>query len=312
MVNIHIHEFRSAGAPLDDAALTQFRKHWASYQKLVDNNYLSHREVGRLLHDTLTETFDAPFAFLDIACGDASLPKAACTGTPIRHYHGIDLAQPAIELAAANLTDVPYEVDLDHRDFVEALNDRPEPADMSWIGLSLHHLETAEKIRLMEAIRRATKRMLMIYEPARRNDEDRAAFLTRFLATAKARWAALTERGMERHRNSTSARMTFPRRSTAGSTSAGRRASRKPSWCSPTRPTGSGSSATSRDRRRLRRHRPLAAERLTDHLSVAVDGHLPERGVLARDARQRPCRIDGDAVQVDDHIPAPETRHGRA
>ena len=192
MVNVHIHEFRSAGAPLDDAALTQFRKHWAGYQKLVDNNYLAHREVGRLLHDTLTETFDAPFAFLDIACGDASLPKAACTGTPIRHYHGIDLAQPAIDLAAANLVNVPYAVDLDHRDFVEALNDRPEPADMAWIGLSLHHLETPEKIRLMEAIRRATKRMLMIYEPSRRNDEDRAAFLTRFLATAKARWAALT------------------------------------------------------------------------------------------------------------------------
>ena len=193
MVNIHIHEFRSAGAPLDDAALTQFRKHWTSYQKLVDNNYLSHREVGRLLHDTLTETFDAPFAFLDIACGDASLPKAACTGTPIRHYHGIDLAQPAIELAAANLTDVPYEVDLDHRDFVEALNDRPEPADVSWIGLSLHHLETAEKIRLMEAIRRATKKTVMIYEPARRNDEDRETFIARFLATHKALWKTLTE-----------------------------------------------------------------------------------------------------------------------
>ncbi len=193
MVNVHIHEFRSAGAPLDDAALMQFRKQWTSYQKLVDNDYLSHREVGQLLHGTLAKSFDTPFTFLDIACGDASLPKAALQDTPVRHYHGIDLAEPAIELAAANLADMRYEVDLDHRDFVEALNDRPEPADFSWIGLSLHHLETAEKVRLMEALRRATRRTLMIYEPARRNDEDRDTFVTRFLTTNKVLWKALTE-----------------------------------------------------------------------------------------------------------------------
>ncbi len=86
-----------------------------------------------------------------------------------------------------------YTVDLDHRDFVEALNDRPEPADFSWIGLSLHHLETAEKIRLMKAIRRATGRMLMIYEPARRNNEDRETFIASFLAAAKLDWQALTD-----------------------------------------------------------------------------------------------------------------------
>jgi hypothetical protein len=171
----------------------QFRKHWAGYQTLVDNDYLSHRAVGGLLHDTLAADLDAPFAFLDIACGDASLTKAALADTRVRHYHGIDLAEPAIKLAAANLAGVPYAVDLDHRDFVEALNDRPEPADASWIGLSLHHLPTAEKIRLMQAIRRATQRVLMIYEPARRDDEDLKTFIARFLAISKVRWKALTD-----------------------------------------------------------------------------------------------------------------------
>jgi len=193
MVNVHIHEFQSAGAPLDEAALMQFRKHWAGYQKLVDNNYLCHRQVAQLLHDTLTTTFDAPFAFLDIACGDASLANSALAGTLVRHYHGIDLAEPAIELAAANLAGVGYEVDLDHRDFVEALDDRPEPADISWIGLSLHHLATADKVRLMDAIRRATRCALMIYEPARRDDEDRDTFIRRFLAISKESWQALTD-----------------------------------------------------------------------------------------------------------------------
>jgi hypothetical protein len=29
--------------------------------------------------------------------------KAVLPGTQVRHYHGIDLSQPALELAAANL-----------------------------------------------------------------------------------------------------------------------------------------------------------------------------------------------------------------
>jgi hypothetical protein len=54
--------------------------------------------------------------------------KAALPGTQVRHYHGIDLSQAALELAAANLAGLPFEVDLDHRDFVEAMMRRPEHA----------------------------------------------------------------------------------------------------------------------------------------------------------------------------------------
>jgi 2-polyprenyl-3-methyl-5-hydroxy-6-metoxy-1,4-benzoquinol methylase len=93
-------------------------------------------------------------SFLDIACGDASTMKSALHGTKVRHYHGIDLSQPALELAPANLAGSPFEVDLDHRDFVEAMMRRPEHADTAWCGLSIHHLSTADKLRLMKAIPR--------------------------------------------------------------------------------------------------------------------------------------------------------------
>jgi hypothetical protein len=38
---------------------------------------------------------------------------------------------------------------LDECDFVGALLDRPEPADVVWIGLSLHHLRSPAKLALM-------------------------------------------------------------------------------------------------------------------------------------------------------------------
>jgi 2-polyprenyl-3-methyl-5-hydroxy-6-metoxy-1,4-benzoquinol methylase len=126
-MNIHIHQFQSGDAVADAVALEQFQKQWATYQKLVDTDALSHKEVGKILHATLKAVAE-PFAFLDIACGDAGQMRHALAGTKVSHYHGIDLSEPALELAAKNLAGVPFEVELDHRDFVTATR-RPEPAD---------------------------------------------------------------------------------------------------------------------------------------------------------------------------------------
>ena len=188
MVNVHIHQFQPGGAVVDAAALAQFQQQWATYRKLVESDYLSHREVGGILQATLNEVFTSPFTFLDIACGDASVMKAALRGTKVRHYHGIDLSEPALELAAANLAGMPFEVDLDHRDFVEAMMRRPEHADAAWCSLSIHHLATDDKLRLMKAIRGAVgaRGIFLLYEPTRRADEDRDAFLDRFLRTNEA------------------------------------------------------------------------------------------------------------------------------
>ena len=69
-MNIHIHHFHSKGAVADQAALEQFQKQWATYQKLVDSDALAHKEVGAILHGALA-ALAKPFAFVDIACGDA-------------------------------------------------------------------------------------------------------------------------------------------------------------------------------------------------------------------------------------------------
>lgn len=191
MVNVHIHQFAPGGALVDPAAVEQFQKQWAGYQKLVDSDALSHKAAGDILHDALMAV-PKPFTFLDIACGDASLTRRALQATKVSHYHGIDLSEPAIELAAKTLNGAPYEVDLDHEDFVEALEKRPEPADVAWCGLSIHHLVTAEKLKLLKAVRAATSRFLMIYEPSRDDGEDRDAWLRRFLAASKPRWSMLT------------------------------------------------------------------------------------------------------------------------
>ena len=192
LVNIRIHQFRDGGAVVDAAALEQFQQQWATYQKLVDSDCLSHKAVGDRLGAALTHGFARPFQILDIACGDASLMRRVLPGTAVRHYHGIDLAEPALDLAAKNLAGVPFVVDLDHRDFVEAMNGRQEPADVAWCSLSIHHLATEEKRKLLESIRRSTTSFLMIYEPTRLDGEDRASYLDRFTAVNRPLWTMLT------------------------------------------------------------------------------------------------------------------------
>jgi hypothetical protein len=189
-MNIHIHQFQPGAAVDDEAALEQFQRQWATYQKLVESDALSHKEVGNILHDALA-AIPEPFAFLDIACGDASQMRRALAGTKAKHYHGVDLSQPALDLAANNLAGVPFEVELDHRDFVEALTRRPEPADVAWCSLSIHHLPTDGKLRLLKAIHDSTRDFLMIYEPTLAEGEDRDAYLARFRCVNRPLWTFL-------------------------------------------------------------------------------------------------------------------------
>jgi 2-polyprenyl-3-methyl-5-hydroxy-6-metoxy-1,4-benzoquinol methylase len=171
--------------------MEQFQMQWAAYQELVDCDALSHRAAGDVLHQALA-AIPGPFTFIDIACGDASLTRRALSGTKASHYLGIDLAEPAIELAAKMLDGEPYDVDLDHQDFVAALEERRQRADVIWCGLSIHHLVTPDKLKLMKAIRAATGSFFMLYEPARRDGEDRETFIARFLGAQVPLWTSMT------------------------------------------------------------------------------------------------------------------------
>jgi Methyltransferase domain len=190
-MSIHIHNLEPGGTVDDQAALEQFQKQWTTYQKLVDHDSLAPRETAALLHDAL-KLLTKPFEFLDIACGDAGQMKRVLEGTKVCHYRGIDLSEPALELAAKNLAGAPFAVDLDNGDFVETLTKHPEPVDVAWCSLSLHHLPTDGKRKLLSAICGATHDFLMIYEPTLAEDEDREAYLERFRGVNRPAWPFLT------------------------------------------------------------------------------------------------------------------------
>lgn len=192
MVNVLRHAPKSP--VVDEQAMQQFRHGWQLYRKAVDHDYLWHREVCRILHKQLIDEVKRPFRFLDLACGDASMIVVALKDTPVTHYHGIDLSAPALELARTATEVLPCPVKLEQNDFVTAMRSRPEPADVVWIGLSLHHLQTPDKQAFMHAIRGVVgdSGVFMLYEPTRLEGESLEAYLDRFEQINKQRWAALT------------------------------------------------------------------------------------------------------------------------
>jgi len=142
----------------------------------------------------LMEEVARPFRFVDLACGDASTSIAALKGTLITHYHGVDLAEPALEMARNYLEGVNWEVKLEQADFVGAMRERREPADVVWIGLSLHHLGQVEKLQVLQEIRAvlSPSGLLMTYDPIISDRETAASFLNRAASMVNREWTGLT------------------------------------------------------------------------------------------------------------------------
>jgi SAM-dependent methyltransferase len=191
MVTEKLHE---AGAGAEDATQAMFNRQLATYRKITRENLMYHREVYGILREVLIAEAPAPFRFLDVACGDASASAAMLQGTAIAHYHGIDLSALSLEVARETLRSLPCRVDLHCRDFVEALGNWAASVDIVWIGMSLHHLQSAGKQRLMVDARSALRRsgVFLIWEPIYLEGEDRAAWLDRF-STLRPQWAALSD-----------------------------------------------------------------------------------------------------------------------
>ena len=180
-------------AAVDESTIAVFQAEWATYRKIVENNFLFHREAYSRLHDVIMEHFRRPFEFLDIACGDASASANALAGTSIAAYTGIDFSALALDLAGKNLAALGCPVTLVQRDFLDAIEDARAPVDLVWIGLSLHHLRRQQKLAFMRKVRSILNpgARLLIFENTSPDGEDRPSWMERW-DQQRSSWHAYT------------------------------------------------------------------------------------------------------------------------
>ena len=178
-------------ASLNAAAI--FQQEWRIYRKMVEGDYLFHRSAYAALRRVLLEEAPRPFRFLELACGDASVVAVALQGTDIANYRGVDLSEEALKLACRSLARLDCPVSIHHGDFVQMLAESREPANVIWIGLSLHHLVAAAKLEAMRCARGllSPPGMLLVYENASPDGEDREGWLRRW-DLQEPMWTSLT------------------------------------------------------------------------------------------------------------------------
>jgi SAM-dependent methyltransferase len=177
----------------DATTVSVFQDTWDIYRKMVENNYLFHREAYAALHDVLVSEVDRPFRFLDIACGDASSSAIALRGTKISHYRGVDFSSVALDLARKAIAPLGIPAEFEECDFLEALAGRTDIADVMWIGLSLHHLQRPAKLDYMREVRGALAKdgLFLVFENTSPDGETRAQWMDRSDVQAMS-WTAYT------------------------------------------------------------------------------------------------------------------------
>lgn len=181
------------GDPHQDAEqVRQFFDQWALYKKIVEYNYLHHREayaaIARIL-DGIT----GPFSFLDLGAGDARWTSGVLAGRDLKAYEAVDISGVALGLAEENLRSLSCSRKFTQADFFQSIRERRDTWDVIFIGLSLHHLPLADKARFFSAVheRVSPGGRLVFYEPVCEPSEDRDAVLARWWKAVAQTWTAL-------------------------------------------------------------------------------------------------------------------------
>ena len=176
-----------------EGGLAIFVAQQAIYRRVVEADYMSHRALFGIFHDLL-KARSAPFSLLDLACGDAACSVGALRGTNVSDYVAVDLAEPALSLAANNARSLRCATQVVRRDFQEYVNAASRLWDVIFIGFSFHHLKGQAKAAFAPQVRRVLGAggEWIFFEPMLDGQETREEFLDRWKASLEHDWQAFT------------------------------------------------------------------------------------------------------------------------
>ena len=171
-----------------------FQDSWPVYRKIVDNNYMFHREIYGDITSFIGRCFQQrPISVLEMGCGDASQTAEALRNCRVSSYQGCDLSEVALGLAGQNLLPLSCPVNLVCTHMLEGLSQVDEPFDVVFSSFALHHLAYDEKRRFFDLSHRAMKQdgVLLLVDVMREEHEDLAVYLDAYLGYAAKQWRAL-------------------------------------------------------------------------------------------------------------------------
>lgn len=173
------------------AEIGEFFNAWTTYRKVLDHNYMHHREIYSALQALLRQRFAGRgFSVLDLGCGDASFLAWALEGSKLTAYTGFDLSEPALALARTNIARLGCMPTLVKTDFMEGLANNRSGFDVVFISYALHHLSLDEKARFFQLAHAALtgNGMLIVVDVMREKQESRDAYVDGYCALVTQEW----------------------------------------------------------------------------------------------------------------------------
>ncbi len=175
-----------------------FDNQWKIYQKVLNSNYMGHREIYDVLHKFLLSYFQKPFKILELGCGDASFTAQALLNTSVESYKGIDLSQAALEIGNSNMAAIKCSKTFIEGDFSELVpqlvKNQQDSFDAILISFALHHLLLKQKDYVIGNLSNLliNNGVLILIDFVHKQDENRETFIRRYLEAVQKNWSLLT------------------------------------------------------------------------------------------------------------------------
>lgn len=175
-----------------------FSQQWQLYQKVLNNNYMGHREIYAVLHEILLNNLQEPFKMLELGCGDASFTTQALLNTQISEYTGIDLSVPALEGAEKNFSMIDCQTNFITGDCwelaAELTQNQDRKFDIILVSFALHHLQLQDKDSLIKNLQKLLTPggVFILIDIISQQQEDRNNYLRRYLDNVARTWSLLT------------------------------------------------------------------------------------------------------------------------
>lgn len=118
-----------------------FIRNWEIYQKIIQANYMKHKELGQYVQDYLTIfATDKPIHLLDMGCGDAQQIATQLINFNIISYTGYDLSEQAISFAKKNTEKLNTQVSIHTGRMEELIKQDSKTYNILYSSFAIHHL----------------------------------------------------------------------------------------------------------------------------------------------------------------------------
>ncbi len=172
---------------------------WTTYEKVVTNDYMHHRDFFAALADELSIRLHAPLSVVDLGCGDCAPIITLLNSFEVNRYVGIDQSVSALARAQANLATTGVPFTLHCGTMLEELCKLEGDFNLAVFSYSLHHLDWSEKQDVLRECRHLLKPggLLAVIDVFLEEGESRQAYFERWEDNAQRSFTALVPEEME-------------------------------------------------------------------------------------------------------------------